>query len=95
MINEYTYIIGMTVISNLIGVFLLFGMAYISACKKIVNDEKTNDVTRKGAEMILEMFHDGNVTAKIVMILQYGALLTSVIFRDITTKILKLFKEDK
>ena len=93
MIDENTYFIGMTVISYLISLFLAFGMIYIQVAKVIAKDDKVDDATRSGTEIMLNEFYDSDYITKIVIILKFGALFVSTIFTEITMSVVHRLKK--
>lgn len=92
MINEYTYQIGMTVISYMIVIFLLAGFVFIQICKHVMNDEYESEEHRITAEFAYKEYINGNFTSKVAIIFKYGGLLISLITVDILKAIFTIFK---
>lgn len=83
MINEHTYAIGMTVISWLVAIFMLLGFTMINFFKLDLKSEKTSDIEKAQANILLDKFYNANFAGKVVQLLHYGALFCSVTFRII------------
>ena len=83
MINEHTYAIGMTVISWLVAIFMLTGFTMINFFKADLKSEKTSDVEKEQAKIMLDRFYSADFAGKVVQLLHYGALFCAVSFRII------------
>lgn len=86
MIN--TYFVGMTIISWVVAIFMIFGCLAIQLIKIEANGEKTDEIERLKSEAFINAFYSKDLLGKVVAVLHYGAIICATMFKEIT----KLFK---